>query len=180
MTTWYGALQQARALPDSDLPPLTLPSSGPPPPNRWAEREPAAAARLVAARKVIAELIAAHDVPAENLLNPDLLRRLAWHPPTPLTDDTVAERLRDGGAREWQIGLTAGLGHRHDRSRELGGSRPRPRFRRVKASFTRTYLSEGVLHWTAAGPYRCIDVGVDTLLPASNEQLPSPHAPQPP
>ncbi|MGI8723523.1 MAG: HRDC domain-containing protein [Geodermatophilaceae bacterium] len=108
ITTWYGALQQARALPESDLPPLTLPNSGPPPPNRWAEREPAAAARLVAVRKVIAELIAAHDVPAENLLNPDLLRRLTWHPPTPLTDETVAERLRDGGAREWQIGLTAG------------------------------------------------------------------------
>ncbi|MBA3367942.1 MAG: ribonuclease D [Geodermatophilaceae bacterium] len=105
--TWYGALQQARALPDSELPPLTLPGNGPPPPNRWAEREPAAAARLVAVRKVIAELVAGHDVPAENLLNPDLLRRLTWDPPTPLTDETVTRRLRDGGAREWQIELTA-------------------------------------------------------------------------
>ncbi len=104
---WYGALQQARALPDSDLPPLTLPGSGPPPPNRWAEREPAAAARLVAARQVMAHLVATHDIPVENLLSPDLLRRMAWTPPTPLNQDTVAQRLHDGGARPWQISLTA-------------------------------------------------------------------------
>ncbi len=107
MRTWYGALQQARSLPESELPPLTLTSNGPPPPNRWAEREPAAAARLVAARGVIAELVETHAVPAENLLGPDLVRRLAWDPPDPLSDDSVADRLRTGGAREWQIALTA-------------------------------------------------------------------------
>jgi len=105
--TWYGALQQARALPDRDLPPLTLPGSGPPPPNRWAEREPAAAARLVAARQVMAHLVATHDIPVENLLSPDLLRRMAWTPPTPLNQDTVAQRLHDGGARPWQVSLIA-------------------------------------------------------------------------
>lgn len=107
MRTWYGALQQARALPESELPPLTLTGNGPPPPNRWAEREPAAAARLIAARGVIAELVGAHAVPAENLLSPDLLRRLAWAPPDPLSEDSVADRFRTGGAREWQIALTA-------------------------------------------------------------------------
>lgn len=107
MQTWYGALQQARVLPDRDLPPLTLPGNGPPPPNRWAEREPAAAARLVTARAVIARLVEAHDIPTENLLSPDLLRRLAWDPPTPLSPDAVTVRLRDGGARDWQIALTA-------------------------------------------------------------------------
>ena len=107
MQTWYGALQRARALPESELPPLTLPGNGPPPPNRWAEREPAAAGRLVAAREVIAQLVGAHEVPAENLLSPDLLRRLAWDPPKPLTEDSVLERLRAGGARAWQIKLTS-------------------------------------------------------------------------
>lgn len=107
MRTWFGALQQARALPDSELPPLTLPGSGPPPPNRWAEREPAAAARLVAARSVIAELVEIHGIPAENLLSPDLLRRLAWEPPGELTEASVADRFRRGGARTWQISLTA-------------------------------------------------------------------------
>lgn len=107
MRTWFGALQEARALPDRELPPLTLPGHGPPPPNRWAEREPAAAVRLTAAREVIAQLVDSHGIPTENLLSPDLLRRLAWEPPNPLTDDTVTERLRAGGAREWQITLTA-------------------------------------------------------------------------
>ncbi|MDQ4038795.1 MAG: ribonuclease D [Actinomycetota bacterium] len=107
MRTWFGALQQARALPDRDLPPLTLPGNGPPPPNRWAEREPAAATRLAAARLVMAELVEIHGVPTENLLSPDLLRRLAWEPPKPLSAETVHARLRDGGAREWQINLTA-------------------------------------------------------------------------
>ena len=107
MQTWFGALQRARALPDCELPPLTLPGNGPPPPNRWAEREPAAAARLTAARRVMAELVETHDVPTENVLSPDLLRRLAWEPPKPLSEDTVSARLRTGGAREWQIALTA-------------------------------------------------------------------------
>ena len=107
MRTWFGALQRARALPDGELPPLTLPGNGPPPPNRWAEREPEAAARLAAARDVLAHLVETYDVPLENLLTPDLLRRLAWDPPTPLTEGAIADRLRAGGAREWQISLTA-------------------------------------------------------------------------
>ncbi|MBW0098818.1 ribonuclease D, partial [Pseudonocardia sp. KRD-184] len=38
----------------------------------------------------------------ENLLQPDLLRRLCWTPPE---DGDVAGFLRKGGAREWQIAL---------------------------------------------------------------------------
>jgi ribonuclease D len=43
----------------------------------------------------------------ENLLSPDQLRRIAWTPPEPLTHDSVATALRNGGARSWQVGLTA-------------------------------------------------------------------------
>lgn len=106
--TWYGALERARALPPAEWPQLTMTGDGPPPVNRWAEREPEAAARLAAARGVIAELIETHQVPAENVLTPELLRRLVWDPPDVVTEDTVADRLRAGGAREWQISLTAG------------------------------------------------------------------------
>lgn len=107
MRTWFGALQEARALPDTELPPLTLSGNGPPPANRWAEREPAAAARLAAGRAAIAGLVEAHGIPPENLLSPDLLRRLAWAPPKPLTEEAVVARLRAGGARQWQITLCA-------------------------------------------------------------------------
>jgi ribonuclease D len=48
-------------------------------------------------------------VPVENLLSPDLVRRLMWTPPEPTDAGAVADALRAGGAREWQIGLTRDL-----------------------------------------------------------------------
>jgi ribonuclease D len=52
----------------------------------------------------MAALADEHRIPVENLLTPDLLRRLAWSPPG--TDPaTVGDYLRAGGAREWQIAL---------------------------------------------------------------------------
>jgi ribonuclease D len=38
---------------------------------------------------------------------PDTIRRLAWSPPTDSSLEVVSTFLRDHGAREWQIGLTA-------------------------------------------------------------------------
>ena len=77
--------------------------------NRWADRDPAAAARLKAARASLAEVSARWSVPVENLLSPDLVRRLMWSPPRPAAADAVADALRAGGAREWQIELTRDL-----------------------------------------------------------------------
>ena len=48
-------------------------------------------------------------MPVENLLSPDLVRRLMWSPPEPRDADAVAAALRAGGAREWQIELTRDL-----------------------------------------------------------------------
>jgi ribonuclease D len=107
--TWFGALARARALPESELPPHSRPGDGPPPVNRWSDRDPAAAARLQAARKGLAALSEEHDVPVENLLSPDLVRRLMWTPPEPRDAETVAGVLRAGGAREWQVELTRDL-----------------------------------------------------------------------
>ena len=47
-------------------------------------------------------------MPAENLISPDAVRQAMWHNPKP--DDGVeylAEKLRDAGARSWQIELIA-------------------------------------------------------------------------
>jgi ribonuclease D len=107
--TWFGALARGRALPDAELPLHSRPGEGPPPVNRWADRDPAAATRLQAARTGLAELSQKHSVPVENLLSPDLVRRLAWSPPEPRDPGTVAATLRAGGAREWQVELTGDL-----------------------------------------------------------------------
>jgi ribonuclease D len=53
------------------------------------------------------ELAEQHDLPQENLLSPDAVRRLAWDPPDRVTPETVAAALTASGARPWQVGLTA-------------------------------------------------------------------------
>jgi ribonuclease D len=106
---WFGALTRGRAVPETELPLHSKPGDGPPPVNRWADRDPAAAARLQAARAGLAELSAKHAVPVENILSPDVVRRLMWSPPAPADAASVAEVLRAGGARKWQIELTLDL-----------------------------------------------------------------------
>jgi ribonuclease D len=107
--TWFSAIARGRALPGSELPLHSRSGDGPPPVNRWADRDPAAATRLQVARAGLAELSEKHSVPVENVLSPDLVRRLVWSPPEPRDAGTVAETLRAGGAREWQIQLTLDL-----------------------------------------------------------------------
>jgi ribonuclease D len=106
VATWFGAIARGRALPESELPQQSRSGDGPPPVNRWADRDPAAATRLQAARAGLAEISEKHSVPVENVLSPDLVRRLMWSPPEQRDAGAVAEALRAGGAREWQVELT--------------------------------------------------------------------------
>ncbi len=106
---WLGAIERARALPKSDLPPVTQPFTGPPPANRWARHDPEAAARLTAARSALAELSEHVQVPVENLVGPEMVRRLCWEWQVPADADVVAyieERFAADGARPWQRELT--------------------------------------------------------------------------
>ncbi|MET3806587.1 ribonuclease D [Nakamurella sp. UYEF19] len=102
--TWWDAIRRAMALPAADLPPTTLPGDGPPPPAKWAVKDPKAAARLAAARAALAVISARVETPVENLISPDLVRRTMWSPPD---GPDLREWLRAGGARPWQIDLTA-------------------------------------------------------------------------
>lgn len=94
---WFAALATARALPASELPTATPENDGPPPVTRWAKRDPEAAQRLTAARAAMTGLSEQVSVPVENLLLPDLLRRVCWNN---VTD--IGGYLETAGARAWQ------------------------------------------------------------------------------
>lgn len=101
---WQDAIARALQLPQDELPSTKVATDGPPPVSRWKDKNPDAAARLMAARLGMAALSERVGVPVENLLSPDLVRRICW---TGLDSaSAVREALMLGGAREWQIELT--------------------------------------------------------------------------
>ncbi|MEV0117549.1 ribonuclease D [Streptomyces sp. NPDC050844] len=100
---WQAAVDRAKALPDSELPQPGQAVSGPPPPRSWADRDPAAAARLSAARAAVSALAEELNMPQENLITPDTVRRVCWEPPAEATPESVAAALSAHGARNWQI-----------------------------------------------------------------------------
>ncbi|MET3204330.1 MULTISPECIES: HRDC domain-containing protein [unclassified Arthrobacter] len=104
---WLRCIAAARDL--EDLPPLHLPTNAPPPPRVWSDRDPEAAARLSTARPLLQAKAEELNLPVENLLTPDYLRRVAWRPPSDITEEAVSADLRTLGAREWQVGVVAPL-----------------------------------------------------------------------
>ena len=103
---WFDALDRARQVSESELPALTVHSDGPPPARAWADRDPVAAARLAQARAVLGEFARARNIPIENLLSPDSMRRVLWAPPVDPTPLSVAQALSELGARQWQIDIS--------------------------------------------------------------------------
>lgn len=103
---WWAAIEAGRA--DPVLPPERVPGDGMPPPRAWVDRNPAADARLKAARPRVEQIAADLNMPTENLLTPDTLRRIAWSPPEVIDEPSIAAALAVHGARPWQIQRTAG------------------------------------------------------------------------
>lgn len=101
---WWAAIERGRA--SDELPQLRVRSDEPPPPRFWKGRRPEADARLKRARAAVQEAAESLSMPAENLLMPDTLRRVAWEP-TPPTPEAVGDALRERDARPWQIAATA-------------------------------------------------------------------------
>jgi ribonuclease D len=104
---WFGALETGRTASDDDVLPERDPDAMPPT-SRWRDRNPEAAARLVRLRAAVARLAAEHSVLSQNLLASDVVRRIAWQPPQPATENQVGTALTALGARPWQIELTVG------------------------------------------------------------------------
>ena len=104
---WLTAIRTAAELAEEDLPEPARRGDAPPPPRAWADRDPAAADRLTEVRAALAELSERLEIPVENLMTPDVVRRVLWTPPEDPTTEAVDQRLAELGARPWQRGLVA-------------------------------------------------------------------------
>jgi ribonuclease D len=104
---WLEALDVVARMSEAALPPMHIPNDGPPQSRMWPAKNPGAAARLAAVREALLTIAERHQLPMENLITPDHLRRLAWRPPAPVTEESIDEALSSLGARPWQRELTA-------------------------------------------------------------------------
>lgn len=102
---WLDAANRAVRLPKSELPPRTQAAEGPPPPRSWERRWPTSYARFNRIRPLLIELAEEWNVPVENLLSPDHLRRLLWDSPDHTDATAVEATLAQLGARAWQRDL---------------------------------------------------------------------------
>jgi ribonuclease D len=111
-STWVDALQRVREMPEDELPTRAPRGDGPPHPRTWADREPVADRRFRSARESMLNLAEEHQLPVENLLTPDFLRRLMWAPPATREPAELAQAVREQlasyGARPWQAELVTG------------------------------------------------------------------------
>ncbi len=76
-----GRRPRARACPTPSCRAQSLAPTGPPPPRAWADKDPDAAARLSAARAAVTARAEELNLPQENLITPDTVRRVCWEPP---------------------------------------------------------------------------------------------------
>ncbi len=104
---WWQAILKAKTAEPPTPKPRTRDKDAVPHHRNWAQRFPEAAERLAAARDAVVAEAERQNMPVENLLTPDVMRRLVWDPPAELTAGAVEARLIELGARNWQAVLTA-------------------------------------------------------------------------
>ncbi len=105
LARWWAAVETGRTT--ENLPALRVASENMPPARIWSDRNPEADKRLKAARAGITVLSTELSIPVENMLTPELLRRLAWTPPETLDLESIQSGLLALGARAWQVDAIA-------------------------------------------------------------------------
>lgn len=108
---WLEAVARAVALEESEWPALRTNADTLPPIKLWRDKFPEKYAPLSHARARIEIIAQENNIPVENLITPELVRRICWAPPTPSTAESSPEIVREYllslGARKWQVDLVA-------------------------------------------------------------------------
>jgi len=111
LQTWLDAIARAVAMPESQWPAIRANTDTLPPIKLWRDKFPEKFAPLSHARALIEIIAEENSIPVENLITPELVRRICWSPPPGSTEssspDLVRTALLELGARTWQVDLVA-------------------------------------------------------------------------
>ena len=103
---WWDAVQTANKA--TELPALRPERTDAIPNHRnWITKFPEADRRLKFAKAALIEISEKNLVPLENLLTPEILRQVSFSPPEPLSQELLASKLAELGARNWQVEQTS-------------------------------------------------------------------------
>ena len=100
---WISCITDAVALPEDQWPEARSKSDAMPPIKIWRERFPEKFAPLSHARFNLQVRAEELSIPLENMISPELVRRICWQPPT----ISVFEALCSMGARRWQAEIAS-------------------------------------------------------------------------
>jgi ribonuclease D len=108
---WLDSIATAVALPEDQWPSMRTNADTLPPIKLWRDKFPEKYAPLSHARASIELIAQENQIPVENLMTPEHVRRICWKPPigatTTLSESEVEQALAELGARQWQIDLVA-------------------------------------------------------------------------
>ena len=108
---WLDSIAAAVALPEDQWPAMRTNADTLPPIKLWRDKFPEKFAPLSHARAAIEHIAEENEIPVENLITPEHVRRICWKPPvgatTTLSVSEVEKALGELGARKWQIDLVA-------------------------------------------------------------------------
>jgi ribonuclease D len=108
---WLDSIASAVALPEEQWPTMRTNADTLPPIKLWRDKFPEKFAPLSHARAAIELIAEENQIPVENLITPEHVRRVCWKPPVGATStlsvSLVETALSELGARQWQIDLVA-------------------------------------------------------------------------
>ena len=108
---WLDSIAAAVAMPEEQWPAMRTNADTLPPIKLWRDKFPEKFAPLSHARAAIELIAKENEIPVENLITPEFVRRICWKPPVGATSTLsipeVEKALSELGARPWQIDLVA-------------------------------------------------------------------------